>query len=724
MKQLYQNTKTGEIQVVDIPDPAVRPGTLLVRNTCSVISPGTERSSVTLARSSYLKTARARPDLVRRVLDTVKREGVLAAYRKVQSKLSEPRPLGYSSAGVVEAVGPGAGDHFQVGDRVACAGAGIANHAETICVPVNLAARVPDGVAMESAAFSTLGAIALHGVRQSDPTLGERIAVVGLGILGLLTVQLLRANGVRVAAFDLAPDLVERARSLGAETGIAGSTEDQVSVALSWTEGLGVDAAIVTAASSSDAPMVAAAGMCRDRGRVVAVGLVPFGIPREIAFEKELDLRISRSYGPGRYDPNFEEKGIDYPPGYVRWTQTRNLEAFLRLLSEGRVSLESLITHRYALTDAPRAYDELVSKEEKRALGMIIDYPEAPRREPAAPPQAPVAAAAGREAVPVTGDIGVAFIGAGGFARSVLLPQFKGRQGVALRTVVTAHGLTADDVRKKFGFREAGTDAEQAIADPSTHLICIATRHDLHAELVVRALQAGKHVFVEKPLALTNEQLAQIEDAASKSPGLVLAGFNRRFSPMARAVRDAVAERAPLVATYRINAGPLPAGHWVNDPDQGGGRMIGEGCHFVDLLSFLTGDREIEDVQARCAGRPRGTAEDLAVQVSFADGSVGQILYTARGSGRLGKERLEAHAGGVSAVIDDYHSCTIHKGSRSTKVKKPGKGHAEEVSALIEAVRRGGPSPIPLDVLARVTRATFDVQRLLAAPGAPERRSS
>lgn len=703
MRQLFQDPKAGTVQVVEVPEPALRPGTLLVRNVRSVISPGTERIVVETVRSSYLKTARARPDLVRRVMDTVKREGILAAYRKVQSKLSEPQALGYASAGVVLAVGEGAGDHFRVGDRVACAGAGVASHAEVVCVPVNLAARIPDAVPFDVAAFTTLGAIALHGVRQADPTLGERFGVVGLGILGLMAVQLLRAHGARAAGFDLSRDLVDRAMSLGAETGIAGGTEDQVQSALAWTGGVGVDGAIVAAASSTDAPMVAAAGMCRDRGRIVLVGAVPFGLPREIAYAKELDLRIARSYGPGRYDAGFEEKGIDYPIGHVRWTETRNFEAFLQLAAEGRIELASLITHRYALEDAPGAYDELVSGGGPKPLGMVIEYPEAaPRARKAAAP-----AAAKPVAGPIAGDVGVAFMGAGAFARGTLLPLFRAAKGVRMRRVVEAQGLAAFDAQRKFDFEEAGTDVEEALADPAVHLVCIATRHDLHAPLAVRALRAGKHVFVEKPLALTEEQLREIEETAASSAGLLLVGFNRRFSPMARAVREALSGRGPILATYRINAGALPSGHWTLDPEVGGGRFVGEGCHFVDLLSFLAGDPGIASVRAASAGRPEGLAQDLAVQIAFADGSAGQILYTSKGNPGLPKERVEVHAGGLSALVDDYRTCTIWSGKKSS-AGSPGKGHAEEVAALLDAARRGGPSPIPLATLAAVTRATFE----------------
>lgn len=712
MKQLFQDPKAGTIQVVDIAEPALRPGTILVRNAFSVVSPGTERGTVSAARDSYLKTARARPDLVRRVLDTVKREGVLAAYRKVQAKLSEPQALGYSSAGTVIAVGPGTADHFRVGDRVACCGQNVASHAEVVCVPTNLAARVPDGVSLEDAAFSTLGAIALHGVRLAEPQLCGRYAVIGCGILGLFATQLLRAHGGRVAAFDLSDDLVARAKALGAEAGLAGSTDDQVQAALAWTEGLGVDAVIVTAASVSDAPMVAAAAMSRERGKIVAVGLVPFGLPREIAYAKELELRISRSYGPGRYDAGFEEKGLDYPAGYVRWTETRNLEAFLHAIGDGRVSVGSLVTHRYGLDDAPAAYDMLVAKQESRPLGIVIAYSGDLAKEPShAPARAPVSIPAGG---PVAGDIGVGFIGAGAFARSVLLPLFQGRSGTVLRRVATAHGLTAFDAQRKFGFKEAGTDADAVLADPDIRLVCIATRHDAHAGLVAQALRAGKHVFVEKPLALDERQLSEVESAAAASSGVLLVGFNRRFSPLAIAMRKALEGRGPIVATYRVNAGALPPGHWLNDPEVGGGRIIGEGCHFVDFLSFLTGDSVIDSVEARCAGRPHGPAEDVVIQLGFSDGSVGQILYTAKGDPTLGKERVEGHAGGSSVVLDDFRSVEIVSGGKRRKVGTGGKGHAEEISALLVAVKAGGPPPIALASLVATTRATLLVHEAIA----------
>ena len=712
MKQIFQDAKAGTVQLVDIAEPALQPGTILVRNAFSVVSPGTERNTVSAARHSYIRTARARPDLVRRLIDSIKRDGILATYRKVQSKMGEPQALGYSSAGTVIAVAPGTDDLFRVGDRVACCGQNVASHAEVVCVPTNLAVRVPDGVSLEDAAFSTLGAIALHGVRLAEPALGGRYAVIGCGILGLLATQLLKAHGGRVAAFDLQPELVLRAKALGAEAGWAGETAEQVQAALAWTDGLGVDAVVVTAASPSDAPMVAAAAMCRERAIVVAVGLVPFGLPREIAYAKELTLRISRSYGPGRYDAAFEEKGLDYPAGYVRWTETRNLEAFLEALTAGRIAVAPLVTHRYDIDGASAAYDMLVSGEGPRPLGVLIRYPEGDGVT--APARATVAR---REGAKAAGDIGVGFIGAGSFARSVLLPAFQRHAGVALRRVVTAHGLTAFDAQRKFGFASAGTDIGPVLADDAIDLVVVATRHDTHAKLVADALSAGKHVFVEKPLAIDEVQLRDVESAAERSGAILLVGFNRRFSPAAMAMRAALADRGPIIASYRVNAGPLAHGHWLNDPAVGGGRVIGEGCHFVDFLSFLTGDAAIETVEARCAGRRRGPSEDVVIQLGFADGSVGQILYTAKGDPGLGKERIEAHAGGVSAVLDDFRAVEILSAGKRRKVGAGGKGHADEIRALLAAVKAGGPPPISRASLFATTRATLRVHEAIARSG-------
>jgi predicted dehydrogenase len=717
MKQLVLDSKSGAVEVVELPEPALRAGTLLVRNACSVISPGTERSALQMARDSYVATARARPDLVRRVLDTVRREGVLAAYRKVQARLGELTPLGYSSAGTVVAVDSRVLDGIQVGERVCCAGAGQASHAQVVCVPTNLTARIPEGVSFEAAAFATLGAIALHGVRQAAPTLGERFAVIGLGVMGLLTVQILRAAGVRVIAFDLSPELTGKALALGAEAGANGAIDEQVHAAFAWTDGLGVDGVVVTAAASGDAPMVAAAGMCRDRARVTAVGLVPFTLPREIAYQKELELRISRSYGPGRYDSGFEEKGMDYPIGYVRWTETRNLEAFLHLVAEGRVTPLELVTHRFSVEEAPKAYDHLLSDEPPRPLGMLITYPgDGTERAAMVEARVPQSGSSSRRSGPRAAEyeaIGVGLIGAGSFARSVLLPLLKQESGIHLRSVVTAHGLSALDAQRRFGFESIGTDPEQLLSDPAIHLVFIATRHDSHAELVARALRAGKHVFVEKPLALNEPQLVVVEEALASAPGMLMVGFNRRFSPYAIAIRDAFERNGPFMMNYRVNANPLPPGHWLDDPDIGGGRIVGEVCHFVDLMFYLAGDPDLVSVRATGA-RPSRTANgEVLAQLSFSSGSSGSLLYTVGGSPLLGKEYLEVHGSGISAVNEDFKKCTIYKGRKRIRPARGGKGHAEEISRWLGAVRKGLPPPVSPGVYSAVMRTTFRIQRAL-----------
>jgi len=698
MKQVFQNPKAGTIQVTDVPAPALRPGTVLVQTACSAISPGTERNSVRAARGSYLQTARSRPDLVRKVLDLAKKQGVKATWQLVQRKLGALQALGYSNAGTVIAVSDQAGHHFAVGDRVACAGVGYASHAQVVCVPTNLVCKIPDEVDFESAAFSTLGSIALQGVRQAEVGLADRVAVIGLGIVGLLTVQLLRAQGARVAAYDLDERRVALALELGAEVGLAGGTDAVVASAMAWSHAVGVDAVIVAASSQSDAPMVAAAAMARDRGRVVAVGNVPYGLPREIAFAKELDLRISRSYGPGRYDIDFEENGVQYPVGWVRWTETANLGAVLHGMATGALDIQALISHRFAIDEAPAAYDLLVSEGSIDAIGIVLSYPDAP----VVPP--PRVYRSSPVVGPVSGPVGIGFVGAGNFARSTLLPPLKKHRDARLVHVATATGLSAHDVQRSFGFESASTDADAVLSDPRVHLVFVATRHDAHAELVVRALEAGKHVFVEKPLALDLEELDAVLEAAEKARGILMVGFNRRFAPMITSVREALRGRGPRMMSVRVNAGDI-GGHWLNNPAIGGGRMIGEGCHFVDLLSALAEDAPIVGVTSHVAGY-REVPQDFAVQLQFEEGSVGQILYTSLGDTAMGKERVEVFAGGVSAWVDDFVEGRVH-GAGGRKLRAAGKGHVEEIEAMLAAVKTGSAPPIPLDVLAGVTRATI-----------------
>jgi predicted dehydrogenase/threonine dehydrogenase-like Zn-dependent dehydrogenase len=723
-----------------VPAPVIRAGGVLVRTSYSVISIGTERTKLEFGRKSLLGKARARPDQVRQVLDVVRREGVASAYRKARHRLTAFTPLGYSSAGVVVGVGAGV-TGFRVGDRVACAGAGYANHAELNWVPKNLVVPVPDGVSLDEAAFATLGAIALQGVRQAGVGLGESVVVIGLGLLGQLTVQLLRAAGVRPIGVDLAEARVALAGELGA-LGVQ-RRDDVVERVQVATGGIGADAVIITAATSSEDPLRLACQLARQRGRVVVVGEVPINVPRSPAYEKELEVRLSRSYGPGRYDPTYEEQGHDYPVGYVRWTEGRNLGEFVRLLGAGSLELAPLITHRFDFADAVAAYDTLSGPEGRGALGVLLRYPEVEAPEPRrielgsgsgagggdseADPAAERTRASG--AAPARtprgsqgGRVGVGLIGAGGFASSVLLPQLS-RLDVELRGVVTASGLTARDAAEKHGFRYMAGSADEILADPETQAVVIATRHDEHARLAAEALRAGKSVFVEKPLALGDEELDEVLGAAATGGGLLMVGFNRRFAPATIFLRERLARTAGArVVQVRVNAGAVPPESWVHDPAVGGGRLIGEGCHFVDLALYLAGSPAVE-VTASAVGGPDPAAplrDNVLVTLHCADGSIASVLYTAKGDTRAGKERVEVFAGGATGVIDDFRRAEFWPGSgrRERWRGTQDKGHAAELAAFVRAVREGGAAPIPLEELENSSRATL---RAAAAVAGGER---
>ncbi|AKU93098.1 putative zinc-binding dehydrogenase [Vulgatibacter incomptus] len=599
------------------------------------------------------------------------------------------------------ATGAGA-EEFPIGSLVACAGAGYANHAEEVVVPRNLVVRVPEGVEAEEAAFATLGAIALQGVRIHRPELGESVAVIGLGLLGLLTVQLLNAAGCRVIGTDPSPARVDLAKELGATEAWVLNREDLVDRFIDATDGYGVDGVVVTASTADNAPMVLAGDICRDRGRVTVVGAVRTEFDRNLYYNKELEVRLSRSYGPGRYDPAFEERGVEYPRGYVRFTETENLRSFLELVAAKKVRLQPLITHRYDFDDCLKAYEMLKSGSEP-SMGIILRYRgevSAPIERLAAKPQAKSIAKARPS---------VSFIGAGAFARGVLLPAFNGK--VDLRGVTTGRGFTAASVAKAFRFGTIFETSSAIIADQETDLVVIATRHDTHARLTAEALVARKHVFVEKPLALDFEGLAAVEAAAARSPGVLQVGFNRRFAPMAKQMREMrAASSSPAMLSIRVNAGALPLGHWTTDDIEGGGRMVGEGCHFVDFARYIVGS-PIESVRATAMGFGReGTAtENFQTTLSFADGSVATIFYTAIGDGSFPKERFELFVGGSVCVIDDFSSfvkIAAGKKQKSRTLAKD-KGHVAQVVALVEAIKQGGAPPIPVEELFEVSRATL-----------------
>ncbi len=715
MKQIVQSYKTGEMALEEVPRPQVLPGRVLVETRASVISAGTEKMILEIAKKSLVGKAKARPDLVRKVLDTARREGVLSTLEKVRSKLDTPIPLGYSCAGVVIEVGAGV-DGLQVGDPVACGGAGYANHAGFNLVPRNLCVRVPsrsngavpDSMSFEEAAFATVGAIALQGVRQAGLTLGERVCVIGLGLIGQLTVQICKASGCRVIGADIDPAKLDLAQRLGCDRAVPSrELEKEVSA---FTHGVGADAVILTAAAKGSELIALAGEVSRLKGRVVVVGLVGMELPRDLYYKKELDLRLSMSYGPGRYDPEYEERGHDYPLPYVRWTEQRNMEAFLDLVADGRVDVQALISHRFPFDDALDAY-RLITGGETPSLGVVLTYSNEP--EPGRIRMGP----APKPAVP--GSLGVGLIGAGSFAKSVLLPRLQKQSQVQLRGVVTARGMTAKAVAQQFGFAYCAGDVDEIFADADINTVLIATRHNLHGPLICRALDAGKHVFVEKPLCLGFEELDAIVDRHTRSghEGRVLmVGFNRRFSPFIRRARDVLATRkTPLVASYRINAGVIPRDSWIQDPVEGGGRIVGEVCHFVDTLRFLVGApvRSIQAASIQAHDERMISRDSVAITLTYADGSVGTILYHALGNPGYPKEKLEAAADGVVLVLDDYRGLEIHDRRTETMKGRQDKGFDAEIEAFMHAVRSGSGDPIPFGEIVETTRVTFAVHQAL-----------
>ena len=718
MKQLLQNLKTGEGVVADVPAPVALRGRVIVRAAASLVSAGTERAFVELGRKGLVGKAKERPDLVRKVVEKVRSEGLLSTLQSVREKLDESHALGYSAAGVVVEVGEGVTE-FRAGDRVACAGTGYAAHAELLSVPKNLCVRLPDAVDFESAAFATLGAIALQGVRLAEPTLGESVVVIGLGLIGQLAAQLLRANGCRVFGVDLDASKVELAKSLGADDGCASEDGVKESV-LRWSRGRGADAVVITAATQSDGPVELAGEISRLRGRVVAVGLVGMNVPRQVYFQRELTLRVSMSYGPGRYDPEYEERGHDYPLPYVRWTEGRNLEAFLDLAALGSVRTAPLVTHRFNVEESARAYELISGDAREPYLGILINYDTERKIErnvenPSAKLKAQSSKSEKAQSSKASGAgaVRVGLIGAGDYARRMLLPHFK-EQGAEFVSIATASGVSARDVGTRYGFARFASGAEEVLSDESVNLVVVATRHDTHASLARRALERGLNVFVEKPLALGDADLDSVLEAASSSSGLLTVGFNRRFSPHARAAKEFFeGVRAPLSILYRVNAGRVARSHWTQDPDEGGGRVIGEVCHFVDFMQFLTGSTVVRVYAESVASDDREAVDEdsIFVTLRFADGSNGTIAYLAEGDRALHKERIEIFGGGRTFVIEDFRESFAYRDGREThaRARAQDKGQREEVRAVCEALLRGGPAPIPLRELAATTRATFRI---------------
>ncbi|HJO73871.1 MAG TPA: bi-domain-containing oxidoreductase [Rhodospirillales bacterium] len=709
MKIVVQNFKTGKLSVADAPRPAVPKNGILVRTTASLISAGTDRTSLELANKSYLGKALARPDLVRRVIRKLLNDGLSSTYKAVQNVISEPRTLGYSLAGEVLGVGAGV-EGVAVGDRVACAGAGHANHAGVVAIPGNLFVPLPDGVSDEDAAYVTLGAIAMHGVRQADQQFGATVLVVGLGLVGQITLQLCRAAGFKVIGLDLDDAKLELARKQGAL--IAAKPDDAALAAdlKAATDGFGVDAVLLTAGSrDSGAPFAMVAGHCRDRAKIVVVGDVKMDISRDVYFKKELEVLQSRSYGPGRYDPDYEEKGRDYPIGYVRWTERRNMAAFLEMAAAGQLDMKALTTHRFPIEQAADAYELVTGAKSEFTVGMLLTFGMG-----ASEHSAPPAAAKLKSAVKDGGKVGLGIIGAGNFAKSVLVPALTGTGGFDVRGVVSARGIAADTMKENTGAAYSGSEANAVLDDADVDAVVIATRHDSHATYVIDALNAGKHVFVEKPLCLTRDELAKIEAAARESKGILMVGFNRRFSPYVQAARDHFdGRKEPLAMIYRINAGRIELDSpsaWVHDPQSGGGRIIGEACHFIDTMQTITGARPVDlHATGLNPGRADLSAADVVTMtIGFDDGSMGTVHYFANGATGLSKERLEIFGQEKIAVIDDWRSLDLIDGNNSKHQSSQTmqKGFAEEAQAFLEGCRTGI-APIPAASLIDTTLVTL-----------------
>ncbi len=728
MKQLLQSLKNGATSVSDVPVPSVGGRQLLIHTRTTLVSAGTERMLVEFGKAGWIAKARSQPDKVRMVLDKVRTDGLAATLDAVRSKLDQPLALGYCNVGTVAELGRGVSG-FAVGDRVTSNG----KHAEVVCVPQTLCAKVPDGVSDEAAAFTVLASIGLQGIRLVQPSLGECVVVTGLGLIGLLTVQMLRAQGCRVMGIDFDPGRCALAKQFGAESVVnPGAGEDVLAAAQAFSRGRGVDAVLITASTKSNEPVHQAAQMCRKRGRIVLVGVTGLELSRADFYEKELSFQVSCSYGPGRYDPAYEEGGQDYPLGFVRWTQQRNFEAVLDMLAAGSLDVAPLITHRFPLEQAEAAYALLSSGEP--SLGIVLDYAQADAERlaqrtvalgerPSPQPlsrgeRGPSTGVRGEEAT-TKGTATVAFLGAGNYAGRVLIPAFKAA-GAQLRTVVSSGGVSAVHHGGKHGFAQASTDSDAVLQDPTIDTVVVATRHDAHARQVLAALRAGKHVFCEKPLCLTLEELAEIEAEAHARPQQgVMVGFNRRFSTQVVKIKHLLATvEEPKNFIMTVNAGAIPPEHWTQDKAVGGGRIVGEGCHFIDLLRHLAGAPIVGWHAVALGAHPALAVRDdkATITLQFADGSVGTVHYLANGDKGFPKERLEVFCAGRVLQLDNFRKLRGWgwKGFSKMNLWRQDKGENACAAAFVGAIHDGKPAPIPLEELIEVSRVAIEVAGALA----------
>jgi len=712
MKQILQNLKTGKTELMEIPCPIVKPGYLLIKTTFSVISAGTERMLVEFGKANYLSKAKQQPDKVKQVLNKVKTDGILSTLSSVQAKLDQPLPLGYSNAGIVIEIGKGV-DNFSIGDRVISNGP----HSEVVCVPKNLCAKISEGVSNEEAAFTVFASIALQGVRLAQPTLGENFVVTGLGLIGQLVVQILIAQGCQVLAIDFDRNRLELARRFGAETVDLSKGEDPISKGLTFSKGQEVDGVIIAASTKSSKPVHQAAQMCRKRGRIVLVGVTGLELSRADFYEKEITFQVSCSYGPGRYDTEYEIKGQDYPFGLVRWTEQRNFDAILKMMQDKRLNILPLISHRFPFEKAEEAYKLISSKE--FSLGIVLQYPLKKEKESKDLFSRNIILVQGKNAEKKPSEPVIGMIGAGNFTNQVLLPALK-KTNVRLKSIASSGGVSGTHLGKKHGFEQSITDVDMIFKDPEINVVFITTRHNSHAQFVCRALEAGKNVFVEKPLAITLGGLEKVieiyNNLRKQSRPTLMVGFNRRFAPhivKMKSLLDTVKEPKSFIIT--VNAGGIPADHWTQDPKVGGGRIIGEGCHFIDLMRFLVG-HPITGVKSTVIGNyskvePR--SDKITFTMTFADGSFGTVHYLANGHKSFPKERVEVFCAGKILALDNFRVLRGYgwPGFKTMRLLRQDKGHIAEVQKFIEAIREGKESPISVEELFEVTQVSFKIEK-------------
>ena len=702
MKLLLQNMKDGKTSIAEVPIPSVKPGTALVRTVNSLVSAGTERMVVEFASKSLIGKAQSRPDLVRQVIDKSRREGILSTVQAVLNRLDQSLPLGYSSAGIIVEVGSNM-EGFEPGMPVACAGGSYAVHAEYVVIPKNLLVPLPPNVDFESAAFTTLGAIALHGFRLAAPQLGENTAVIGLGLLGLLTVGIARAAGCAVFGTDINQERVTLAQSMGVTATL---TSEALTAGQSFTGGQGFDAVLICADTPSNEPIELAGQLARDRAQVIVVGAVGLSVPRKVYYDKELQLKISRSYGPGRYDTNYEEKGLDYPIGYVRWTEKRNMIEFVNLLASGQLNVQQLITHRFPIEHATEAYELITGKRKEPFLAILLTYPKTTEQEV----EKKIRLATTH--VSSTHELRLGVLGAGNYATAIFLPNVQRVGQVEKVCIVSASGTSAFHAAKKFEFNNVSSSEEDVLEDENINIVAILTPHQHHARQVVGALTNGKHVYCEKPLAINHQQLESILELLAKpQKALLTVGFNRRFSPHAVLLKQFLSARTePLFAHYRINAGFLPSEHWLHDSQQGGGRIIGECCHFIDLLTYLTGLLPQQIYAQALPDVNRYHQDNILLVLTYPDGSIGNVHYLANGDKSVPKERLEVFCGGSIAILNDFRSLDLIKNGRkrtSRNIFRQDKGHHAAWQAFLDSIRKGAPPPIPYEQIVNTTLATF-----------------